>query len=377
MGKPSTVTARAATVLGTLVILAGVGEVGLRIAGYYPLEDFHGQDWRGALVRATEDPIGAYELVPGARGFGWDCEIEINSHGFRGGEVALEAAEGVLRIAAIGDSVTFGNKLPVEHAYPAQLESALNDNGYPAEVLNLGVGGYDVLQSLLCLERIGLALEPDVVVLGYCVNDIGTVSLSRRYVEKTQEYASALYRLRIAQWLRIRSDTADIGIDLVRRNEPERFRGENEGYITDLDDDPTTLAYLRDIEKLLGQFEIPAGHTYLPWYASRPHVGKLRASLERFARLATDHGFRPLLVILPVLGEAGLNVLYDRAYALVEMEARRAGLEVVTLRTTVRANRPSTLRVDRSDFVHYNEKGNAIVARRIGGWLVEQGLFER
>jgi hypothetical protein len=29
------------------------------------------------------------------------------------------------------------------------------------------------------------------------------------------------------------------------------------------------------------------------------------------------------------------------------------------------------------DFIHYNERGNAVVARRIGGWLVQQGLFER
>ncbi|MDP6410151.1 MAG: GDSL-type esterase/lipase family protein [Planctomycetota bacterium] len=377
MRRPSTVTTRVALVIGTLAALGAAGEIGLRIAHYYPLRHLHAQDWHESFLRTSEDPVLRYELTPGASGYGWGCEIEINGRGFRGGEVAPEAVAGTLRIAAIGDSVTFGNKLPAEHTYPAQLEAALNDNGYAAEVLNLGVGGYDLLQSLRFLERTGLALDPDVVVLGYCVNDIGTVSLSRTYIEAADEYASWIYRLRCAQWLRVKSDSIELIGDLAASNDPERFRLENAGFIADLDDDPITLAHMRDIENLVREFEIPAGHAHLPWYASAPHVGKLRASLERFARLAVEHGFRPLIVIIPVLGEAGLNVLYDRAYAMVEAEADHAGVEVITMRTTVRANRPSSLRVERNDFVHYNQAGNALIARRIGGWLVQQGLFER
>jgi lysophospholipase L1-like esterase len=375
--RPSSVTARAALFLGTLALLGGIGEVGLRLADYYPLRELHAQDWHESFIRVSEDPVLRYELVPGATGYGWGCKIEINSHGFRGEEVSLAAPAGVVRIAAIGDSVTFGNKLPVEYAYPAQLESSLTDNGFAAEVLNLGVGGYDILQSVVFLERTGLAFHPDVVVLGYCVNDIGAVSLSRHYIEGADEYSAWIYGLRIAQWFRVKRDFHELMTDLTERNEPDRFRLENEGFIASFDDDPTMLAQLRDVEKLLRDFDIPDGHTYLPWYASAPHVGKLRASLGRLAQLAQEHGFRPLVAIIPVLGEGGMNILYDRAYALVEMEARRAGLDVVTMRTIVRANRPSTLRVERMDFIHYNERGNAVVARRIGGWLVQQGLFER
>ncbi len=62
--------------------------------------------------------------------------------------------------------------------YPAQLERLLNarpPKGFPAdlhyEVLNLGVGNYNTVQEVMRLRNLGLSLDPDLIILGYFIND--------------------------------------------------------------------------------------------------------------------------------------------------------------------------------------------------------------
>jgi acyl-CoA thioesterase I len=51
------------------------------------------------------------------------------------------AADGDCRIAVLGDSLAAGYGLPLEAAFPVQLEDALRDAGYPCAVLDAGVSG--------------------------------------------------------------------------------------------------------------------------------------------------------------------------------------------------------------------------------------------
>lgn len=123
---------------------------------------------RGPLFRPSDDPELGIECVPNSqRG-----AIRINSWGFRGGEVAERPAEGVVRVAVVGDSETFGAALPEEHTLPGALAAALNaQQGARYEVLNLGVPGYNTLQELRVVETKVPRLHPDVVVLYYVLND--------------------------------------------------------------------------------------------------------------------------------------------------------------------------------------------------------------
>jgi hypothetical protein len=74
----------------------------------------------------------------------------------------------------LGDSIAFGVGVGDDDTFSALLDS--RENGL--EVVNLAVQGYGLDQSLLKLEREGLALSPDVVVLNVCLsNDVAdTVS---------------------------------------------------------------------------------------------------------------------------------------------------------------------------------------------------------
>src|SRR5262249_4819878 len=62
--------------------------------------------------------------------------------------------------------------LPVEKAFPALLERELTTRtGERWEVLNAGVEGYNTEAELAYLRQRGLAFAPEVVVVGFNLND--------------------------------------------------------------------------------------------------------------------------------------------------------------------------------------------------------------
>lgn len=81
---------------------------------------------------------------------------------------ALEPEARARRVVVVGDSHSFGWRLPVTDAYPHLLESLCGET----EVINLGVPGYGVDQGLLMLREYGLQLSPDLVVLGFYPDDM-------------------------------------------------------------------------------------------------------------------------------------------------------------------------------------------------------------
>ena len=124
---------------------------------------------RSPLFRPSGDPSLGIECVPNSR----RELVRINSWGFRGDEVAERPADGVVRIAMVGDSETFGASLPEEGTLPGCLASTL-DTARGAgryEVLNLGVPGYNTLQELRVVETKLPRLHPDIVILYYVLND--------------------------------------------------------------------------------------------------------------------------------------------------------------------------------------------------------------
>lgn len=95
-----------------------------------------------------------------------------NSAGLRNTE-ELNDDPAVTRILAIGDSFTYGFYVHNEEAYPARLEEVLEQTRPGRyQVLNAGVPGYTLADELAYLKEKGLALEPDLVVLGFYTNDI-------------------------------------------------------------------------------------------------------------------------------------------------------------------------------------------------------------
>jgi lysophospholipase L1-like esterase len=100
-------------------------------------------------------------------------QVSTNSQGFRDIEFPPVQSSRAFRIVCLGDSWTFGWNVGQEFTYPAQLKNLLKQT-FPDtsfEVFNLGVGGYSSYQGLQLLKRKALALQPDLVVIGFAMND--------------------------------------------------------------------------------------------------------------------------------------------------------------------------------------------------------------
>ncbi len=151
-------------VAGLLLGLLAV-EGGVRLGAYDPMVSQRGllgaETKRGDCVQPA--PYVGYEMVPGGCG--------ANSLGFQDTEPVATRPAGGKRVLVLGDSIT------EQRSYVDMLELMLAERlDAPVEVWNLGVTGYSVLNEAELLRRRALDLEPDLVVLQLCLNEMHVVS---------------------------------------------------------------------------------------------------------------------------------------------------------------------------------------------------------
>lgn len=133
------------------------------------------------------DPPGRYRLAPGYRGriynrAEYDNEIRISQKGLRGKEVG-ERTEGQKRLLSIGDSFVFGVGVEDIETFTALVPERLEELGVSAEGLNAGIPAFGVPDAVSWLDRHGLDLEPDVVLLAiFQGNDLVDASPDREEI---------------------------------------------------------------------------------------------------------------------------------------------------------------------------------------------------
>lgn len=103
----------------------------------------------------------------------WTVRIRTNSLGLRGPEIEPRA-EGELRILSIGESSTFGEGVEENETYTDRLGALFRDTeGGDRKVvaINAGVPAYSSFQGRRFLERTGLSLDPDLLLVYFELND--------------------------------------------------------------------------------------------------------------------------------------------------------------------------------------------------------------
>ena len=141
-------------------------------------------------------PGGFYVMKSDAAG--WPPWEEFNRDGLRDRTRTREKPEGYLRVAILGDSVTFGAEIRPEEAFPQRLEARFRAEGRRVEVMNVGLMGWSTRQQRIAWERVVRGYRPDQAILAVCLNDIPELfnNLSRppRWLVRLHE-TSALARL--------------------------------------------------------------------------------------------------------------------------------------------------------------------------------------
>ncbi len=138
-----------------VLIFFALLEITLRFAGFAPKPNIsHGASYQDS--KFTFDPDLGWKLVPGWNGFEGGGDVRINSMGMRGGELPPRS-QNTIRIICLGDSVTFGWKLPENTSYPEILQKKLNEQynsyGINFQAINASVPGYSTNQELAWLKR--------------------------------------------------------------------------------------------------------------------------------------------------------------------------------------------------------------------------------
>jgi len=173
------------------------------------------------------DPLLFWRVRPNLDRVIWDFTVvSTNSQGLRHEGPIGPKREGSRRIVTLGDSVTFGYRIPVVFpkepdrynpealSYPLAMQRDLRaaNPDRDIEVVNLAVPGYTSHQGLAWLRHDIGKLKPDLVVACFGWNDINLRAATDREMMKTDWYHVTLRRVgsasqavsHIVQWRRKR-----------------------------------------------------------------------------------------------------------------------------------------------------------------------------
>ncbi len=146
------------------------------------------------------------------------------------------------------------------------------------------------------MEAIGPKYRSDIVVVGFCLNDVGTDSINQEYIERLYRYeANALFHFRLTQFVASRVERIRMVNWMKEKNKIGVFEKEYRTRISPIGPGETRLQELMQTVS----DEYPSG-----WYKSKVRIGRLRYAFERVAALQANLEFRVVVVIFPWLTDS-------------------------------------------------------------------------
>lgn len=184
----------------SITLLWGVPETIVRLTRPR-LRQFRGISFGGddnSYLLFQKDPRLKWRLRPNTRVVFLETLVRVNSDGFRGPAVSRSGRT----VLCLGDSTTFGWRIPDGGSFPARLEAGLRTRRPEDrwQVLNAGVPGYSSYQVRLQAERLLPKWRPEVVVI--CVgNNAGwPVRRSDREIDESGRFRAVLERFVSHSW---------------------------------------------------------------------------------------------------------------------------------------------------------------------------------
>ena len=238
--------------IGVVAVLWTCAELALRVGGFEaapsapPIVVWNPDEDR--LMETQDylfetDPRTLWRLRAGAViQFGEKERIDgpperVNEDGFRGPRIPLERTSGVLRVATLGDSSTFGVGMHDDQTWSARLQRELEARGRRAEVLNAGVDGYTIRQGIERWRSKVAPWKPDVVVAAFgAVNEhwpvdetdaekMEALPAARGPAAKLRAVAEASYVVQAARQLADPGGSARAARKLERQRAMQEFLG--------------------------------------------------------------------------------------------------------------------------------------------------------
>lgn len=332
---------------------------------------------------------------------------EHNSQGLRDFEYPIQKPKGIIRIAVIGDSLAYGFGVEMRQTYAKQLELKLNKNLPNAkyEVLNFGVGGYDISKVIARMKEKVLSYDPDVIIYGFWMDDVtesgSPISLwrddlptnkSRVKLFDQKQIGDLDGRLESVRKIhRFFRTTVKVLLksQIVRRtivwlNELEEQKMVAEINIKaekgNLNQNQLEPEIKKIYENYLNQYkdgifrDVKGYETYFKEYANLRDFIRFNRSLKEFSEICHDRKISCIILITPVLHDPDYpwHGIHDLIKALGTYY--RFGVLDVT-KALRNSNKLSELRSNKEDPEHPSAFGHLLIADEIINFLGNQKLF--
>jgi len=287
-----------------------------------------------------------------------DIYLRTNSIGYRNPEIGEKRGT---RVLFLGDSITFADYVQEAETWVRLVEGRFRAQGREVETINAGVGAIGTRNELAILQETGLALEPDVVVVGFYLND----AFDSRGFQVLQVPAA----LRWSRLLRLLAFVVPSMVERVDTHteveERKRWAEEVARRFPPGEGDP-----IRD----RAAFNALLQKAFRDWGSawSDPAWELLEPMLEDFARLAEVHDFELYFLCFPTRAQVQAEFECDEpqqrlAEVLGRLEVPLLDL-LPPLREAWRASEGELF----YDQCHHTPRGNELVADWVHAFLEEQ-----
>lgn len=275
------------------------------------------------------DPAGDSRGYFGAEG---RVTYGINNRGMRGPSVAIPKPADTYRVVCLGDSFTFGEGVHYKDTWPVRLQGILQENlqeapqasqdGRSVECVNAGVQAYGTREAVQFFLLRCLPLEPDVVVLGFFLNDATDFQETIRQNEAQTKDAPLSTLAGVSRICEI----------VERSNRAKALRKD----------------YFQTTRRSFQSEQ---------W-------AQCRDLLKGMQQLAHDQGFRFVVMLFPILWELDGDYPFRDIHEQIAEACRDAGCECIDLLKTYRGRPTETLWVHPTDH-HPNELAHRLAANRL------------
>jgi len=202
-------------VMGGVWILI-CGEVSLRVvSAITPVYNIEMLKYAKALKIKSSRPRISHEHRPNSSAHLMGTEISLNSLGHRSNELQNPKGKDEKRIFILGDSIALGWGVSKEYVFAEGLEKRLNEEkgtqeGLHYRSINAGIGNYNAFYKVELFKAQMKAVDPDLVVLQYYVNDAQDNPMGTNYwIHKHSLLAASLHYYFVSTFSQATSSLAE------------------------------------------------------------------------------------------------------------------------------------------------------------------------
>lgn len=285
-------------------------------------------------------------------------EIRTNSLGYRNPELGEKTKT---RILFLGDSITVNEALPEEETFIRIIEKQSDQDGYEWETINTGVSGISTQNELAILHETGLSTQPDIVVIGFYLNDyqespgvfvpVLPYGLNNsRFIYHTTKMATLL----MAEYNWSRKYVSRTWSRLIRKSLLENFPPGEGDFKTSHE----------AFNGLIWEYASDWGGAW------SEHAWEIWEPLfEEFIELSTKHEFQLMVVAFPVRYQVEADYIYDYPQQRLKELTDRLDIPTLDLLPMFRDEHQNNNEVLFFDHCHHTAYANQRIADEVYQFL--------